>query len=329
VEDLVWVKGIRLRAAREAAGLRLVDATKGIMSPANLSRIERHERYKLPRSAVLALAARLGLVLNDTADLQAWTREVGQTAIDLLRRWRFSNALLVLRSRDAVLAPPDQTAEVQAQILGEWAQLQCHQAGRPDVIRDLGRRARECGAVRQSIWASAIEAEMHGHAGDPAFALQLLTNASKEAEKIGEVTDVLSIRAASGRLFLKAGEPAHGLEILGEVKDLIDSASDYSQARYLHAQGMLWFASGRPEEAAQGLRAAIQAALRIPNHRMAGTVECALANAYESMGDTDQADAALVRAASSFTQAGDSHDAAGAISLALHHHISPPRTIRP
>jgi tetratricopeptide (TPR) repeat protein len=235
----------------------------------------------------------------------------------------------VLRSRDAVLAPPDQTAEVQAQILGEWAQLQCHQAGRPDVIRDLGRRARECGAVRQSIWASAIEAEMHGHAGDPAFALQLLTNASKEAEKIGEVTDVLSIRAASGRLFLKAGEPAHGLEILGEVKDLIDSASDYSQARYLHAQGMLWFASGRPEEAAQGLRAAIQAALRIPNHRMAGTVECALANAYESMGDTDQADAALVRAASSFTQAGDSHDAAGAISLALHHHISPPRTIRP
>src|SRR5207253_8919150 len=118
MEDLVWVKGLRLRAAREAAGLRLVDAAKGIMSPANLSRIERHERYKLPRSAVLGLATRLGPVSTDSSDLQPWPREVGHTAIDLLRRWRFSTALLVLRSRDAVLAPVDHMAEVQAQILG-------------------------------------------------------------------------------------------------------------------------------------------------------------------------------------------------------------------
>ena len=328
MEDLVWVKGQRLRAAREAAGLRLVDAAKGIMSPANLSRIERHERHKLPRSAVLGLAARLGLVSTGTADLQAWPREVGQTAIDLLRRWRFSNALLVLRSRDAVLAPIDHVAEVQAQILGEWAQMQCLQPGRPDVVRDLGRRARECGALRQSIWAAAVEAEMHGHAGDSPTALTLLKRASTEAGDVGEVADVLNVRAAWGRLLLKGGEPHHGLAILGEVKTLLDSGSDYSQARFLHAQGMLWSAAGHPEEAAQALRAAIQAALSIPNHRMAGVVECALADAYESMGDTDQADAALVRAASSFTQAGDSHDAADAISVALRHHIAPEKIER-
>ena len=118
MDDLVWVKGLRLRAAREAAGLRLVDAAHGIMSPANLSRIERHERYKLPRSAVLGLATRLGLVSTGSADLQAWPREVGHTAIDLLRRWRFSTALLVLRSRDAVLAPIDQAIRQSGRIFG-------------------------------------------------------------------------------------------------------------------------------------------------------------------------------------------------------------------
>src|SRR5438445_5744110 len=220
-------------------------------------------------------------------------------------------------------------AEVQGHILGECAQMQCHQPGRPDVVRDHGRRARECGALRQSIWAAAVEAEMHGHAGDSPTALTLLKRASTEAGDVGEVADVLNVRAAWGRLLLKGGEPHHGLAILGEVKTLLDSGSDYSQARFLHAQGMLWSAAGHPEEAAQALRAAIQAALSIPNHRMAGVVECALADAYESMGDTDQADAALVRAASSFTQAGDSHDAADAISVALRHHISPARTIRP
>ncbi len=302
--------------------MRLVDVARGIMSPANLSRIERHEKYKLPHSTVLALGIRLGLVLKDAVNLQAWTREVGQAAIELLRKWRFSDALRVLQSRDTVLTPTDPAAEIQAQILAEWARTHCDQTSRPEAIRALSRQARDRGALRQAVWAQAFEAKLRGDAGDRDLAFKLLKGASTEAEAAGEVADALSIRAVWGRLLLKEGQAVHGLEILREVRDLTGSASDYAQARYLQAQGLLCAAAGCPEDAEQALCAAVRAALRIPNHRMAGALECALADVYETLGGTDKADAALVRAASAFTQAGDSHDARDAISLALRHHIS-------
>jgi len=298
------------------------------MSPANLSRIERHERYRLPRSTVAALGIRLGLVATDAADLQAWTREIGQTAIDLLRRWMFADALRVLRSKDAVLAPIDRQAEIQAQILTEWARTHCGQVSRPEAIRALGRQAREWGAQRQAVWAQAFEAKLYGDAGDRGLALTLLEGASAEAEETGETTDVLIIRALRGRLLLEEGQAVRGLDVLREVRDLAESAHDYARARFLQAQGLLSAAAGCPEEAERALCASISAALRIPNYRMAGTVECALADVYETLGGTDNADAALVRAASAFTQAGDSHNASDAISMALRHHISGATTER-
>src|SRR6266513_1200209 len=112
VDDAVWIKGTRLREAREAAHLRLADVAGGIMSPGNLSRIERHERYRLPLSAMASLGRRLGLVLGNDLDSQVWARAAGGTAIDLLSQWRFSEALSVLRLRDAVVTSEDPVTEL-------------------------------------------------------------------------------------------------------------------------------------------------------------------------------------------------------------------------
>jgi len=75
------------------------------------------------------------------------------------------------------------------------------------------------------------------------------------------------------------------------------------------------------ENATDALRRAAKAAAEIRNYRMAASIERDLAGVYERLGETEKADATLVRAASLFTQAGDSHDAAATISNALRRHI--------
>src|SRR5205807_8747007 len=93
VDDAVWIKGTRLREAREAAHLRLADVAGGIMSPGNLSRIERHERYRLPLSPMMSLGRRLGLGREDDVHSTSWARAPVGPAVDLLSQWRFPEAL--------------------------------------------------------------------------------------------------------------------------------------------------------------------------------------------------------------------------------------------
>jgi len=323
VDDAVWIKGTRLREAREAAHLRLADVASGIMSPANLSRIERHERYRLPLSAVASLGRRLGLVLGDDFDSHVWARAAGQTAIELLSQWRFSEALRVLRLRDAVVASEDPVTELQAHILGAWARMQCGHAARPDVLHDLGLQAKERGAPRQAVWARVLEAEMHDQAGDGNWAHTVFSDTIKEADRVGTAVDILCARAAWARHYLKTEEFARGLALLQDIAGKPDSSPRYGQARVLHARGLLSAGAGLLHDAVEALRGAATAAAAIPNYRMAGTVERDLAGVYDRLGETEKADATLVRAASLFTQAGDSHDAAATISNALLRHIAP------
>ncbi|TMI93247.1 MAG: helix-turn-helix transcriptional regulator [Bacillati bacterium ANGP1] len=322
MDDAVWIKGTRLREAREAAHLRLADVAGGIMSPANLSRIERHERYRLPLSAMMSLGRRLGLVLEDDLDSHVWARASGGTAIDLLSQWRFSEALRVLRLRDAVVASEDPVTELQAQILGEWARTRCGEPARPDVVHDLGMRARERGALRQAVWIGVVEAEMHDHAGDGDRAGTMFADTIEDAERVGVPVDILCARAAGARHYLKRKESARGLAVLHDLAGDSDSTPGYGRARVLHARGLLYAEAGLLQDAADALHGAARAAAEISNYRMAGTVERDLAGVYERLGDTEKADATLVRAASLFTQAGDSHDAAATISSALRHHIA-------
>jgi len=321
VDDAVWIKGTRLREAREAAHLRLADVAGGIMSPGNLSRIERHERYRLPLSAMASLGRRLGLVLGNDLDSQVWARAAGGIAIDLLSQWRFSEALSVLRLRDAVVTSEDPVTELQAQILGAWARTRCGQPARPDVLHDLGMQARERGAPRQAVWAGVLEAELHDHAGDGDRALAMFRDTIKEADRAGTAVDILCARAAGARHYLKREEFTRGLASLHDIAGDADPTPGYGQARVLHARGLLSAQAGLLQDAVEALHAAARAAAEIRNYRMAGTVERDLAGVYDRLGETEKADATLVRAASLFTQAGDSHDAAAMISNALRRHI--------
>ena len=322
MDDAVWIKGTRLREAREGAHLRLADVAGGIMSPANLSRIERHERYRLPLSAMASLGRRLGLMLGDDLDSQVWARAAGGTAIDLLSQWRFSEALRVLRLRDAVVTSEDPVTELQAQILGEWARTRCGQPARPEALHDLSMQARERGAPRQAVWAGILEAEMHDHAGDGDRASTLFSDTIVEADRVGTAVDILCARAAWARHYLKREEFGRGLTVLHDIAGDADSIPGYGRARVLHARGLLSAEAGLLHDAVEALHGAASAAAEIRNYRMAGTVERDLAGVYDRLGETEKADATLVRAASLFTQAGDSHDAAATISNALRRHIA-------
>ncbi len=323
VDDIVWVRGIRLREAREAARLKLIDVSQNIMSPANLSRIERHDRYRLPLTALVALGRRLGLVLEDTTRPHTWACAVANNAIERIKQWRFSEAVRVLHLRDTVLSPVELLTEVRAQILEEWARAHCGYAERPHVIHQLGLQAQKIGALREAVWTEVFKAEMHDHAGNRERALAILPHAARDADRIGETVDILCTRAAWARILLKDGRLTRALEALQEVATIAESTLGYGQARFLHACGLLHIESGQLEAAEQILRRAVMAASGIPNYRLAGAAERALANVYELRRDTERADAALIRAASLFTQAGDSHDAAEMISSALRHHIFP------
>src|SRR6266550_5008935 len=239
VDDAVWIKGTRLREAREGAHLRLADVAGGIMSPANLSRIERHERYRLPLSAMASLGRRLGLMLGDDLDSHVWARAAGGTAIDLLSQWRFSEALRVLRLRDAVVTSEDPVTELQAQILSEWARTRCGQPARPEALHDLSMQARERGAPRQAVWAGILEAEMHDHAGDGDRASTLFSDTIVEADRVGTAVDILCARAAWARHYLKREEFGRGLAVLHDLAGDADSIPGYGRARVLHARGLL------------------------------------------------------------------------------------------
>jgi len=321
VDDAVWIKGTRLREAREAAHLRLADVAGGIMSPANLSRIERHERYRLSLSALASLGRRLGLTLGDDLDSQVWARAAGGTAIDLLSQWRFSEALRVLRLRDTVVTSEDPVTELQAQLLGAWARTRCGQPARPEALRELGMQARERGAPKQAIWAGLLEAEIREHAGDGDRARTMFRDTIVEADRVGTAVEILCARAACARHYLKTDEFARGLAVLHDLAGGADSTPGYGRARVLHARGLLSAGAGLLHDAVEALHGAARAAAEIRNYRMAGTVERDLAGVYDRLGETEKADATLVRAASLFTQAGDSHDAAATISNALRRHI--------
>ncbi len=321
VEDIVWVRGIRLRDAREAAHLKLIDVSQNVMSPSNLSRIERHDRYRLSLTVLVALGRRLGLMLEDKTQPHTWARAVANTAIERIKQWRFSEAVRVLHLRDAVLTPLELVTEVRAQILEEWARVHCGHAERPDIIHALGLQAQKIGALREATWAEVFKAEMHDHAGNRERALAILPRAARDAARTAETVDILCTRAAWARLLVKDGQLDCALEALHEVIKIAESNPGYGQARFLHACGLLHTKSGHWEEAEQTLRRAVMAASEISNYRMAGSAEHALASVYELLGDTERADAALIRAASLFTQAGDSHNATEMISSALRHHI--------
>ncbi len=322
LHHLVRVRGPRLRQLRELIHLRLADVAGTTLNVSTLSRLERKETGLLPAWLVTTLMRRLGVPVECPARPDAWGRVLLAQAMSSLVRGQFTPLLRTLLLRDLLVVQLDARTEITAQVLQEYARWQCEGNWRPQVMCYWKDRARESRAMAAWLWASVFEGMAYEEIGDVDRALGVYSLAARAVAGVSRCLPRVCAIAELVRVLALTGDAVQGRAILTRTRRRAMDAPPFGRSRWLHAAGLVHASQGATAMAVEALRESVVAALEIPNPLLAAEAQCTLSSVYRAEGDLDKADAAAVRSAALYLQAGRREKAARMLEDTLVRHGS-------